>query len=44
MQQLKKGTLQGNVLLNGYLKNTRWVKNAVSEQETTKVQADGRSF
>ena len=38
MQQLKKGTLQGNVLLNGYLKNTRWVKNAVSEQERQKFR------
>lgn len=38
MQQLKKGTLQGNSLLNSYLKNTRWVKNAASEQEMKKFR------
>ena len=38
MQQIKKGTLRGNSLLHSYLKNTRWVKNAVSEQEMKKFR------
>ena len=29
----KKGTLKGNILYRRYLKNTRWVRNALAEEE-----------
>jgi membrane-bound lytic murein transglycosylase MltF len=29
----KKGTLKGNILYKRYLKNTRWVRNALAEKE-----------
>lgn len=35
----KAGTAFGNTILNRYLKNTKWVKNAASEQEMQKFQA-----
>ncbi|MGB2687648.1 MAG: transglycosylase SLT domain-containing protein, partial [Desulfobacterales bacterium] len=35
----KKGTMLGNVLLKRYLKNTKYVKNSVSEQEMKKYKA-----
>jgi membrane-bound lytic murein transglycosylase MltF len=35
----KKGTLMGNMLLKRYLRNTKYVKNAVSEQEMKKLEA-----
>ncbi len=35
----KKGTLLGNVLFKRYLKNTRWVRNALSEKELAKFNA-----
>jgi membrane-bound lytic murein transglycosylase MltF len=33
----KQGTLAGNVLINKYLKSTKWVKNAASEAERRKL-------
>ena len=35
----KKGTLLGNVLFKRYLKNTGWVRNALSEKELAKFNA-----
>jgi membrane-bound lytic murein transglycosylase MltF len=35
----KKGTLFGNILFKRYLKNTKYVKNSVSEQEMKKYKA-----
>jgi len=35
----KKGTMLGNILFKRYLKNTKYVKNSVSEQEMKKFQA-----
>ncbi|MDJ0666083.1 MAG: lytic transglycosylase F [Desulfobacterales bacterium] len=35
----KKGTLLGNIIFKRYLKNTRWVRNALSEQELAKYNA-----
>ncbi|MBW2220437.1 MAG: lytic transglycosylase F [Deltaproteobacteria bacterium] len=35
----KKGTKFGNILLKRYLKNTKYVKNSVSEQEMKKYKA-----
>jgi len=35
----KKGTKLGNILLKRYLKNTKYVKNSVSEQEMKKYKA-----
>ena len=29
----KQGTLAGNVLINKYLKTTKWVRNARSDEE-----------
>ena len=33
MQTHKKGTLMGNILFKRYLQNTKWVRNAYSEEE-----------
>jgi len=38
LSRFKKGSQKGNTLLQGYLKNTRWVKNAASEQEMQKFR------
>jgi membrane-bound lytic murein transglycosylase MltF len=35
----KKGTLAGNVLINKYLKNTKWVKNARSEEDIARFRS-----
>ena len=35
----KKGTLLGNILFKRYLKNTKWVRNALSEDELAKFNA-----
>jgi membrane-bound lytic murein transglycosylase MltF len=35
----KKGTLIGNMLLKRYLKDTKYVKNSISEQELAKFEA-----
>ena len=40
----KKGTLIGNMLLKRYLKNTKYVKNSLSEQELEKFEAMVRIF
>jgi membrane-bound lytic murein transglycosylase MltF len=33
MESHKKGTLMGNILFKRYLQNTKWVRNALSDQE-----------
>jgi membrane-bound lytic murein transglycosylase MltF len=38
------GTLFGNILLNRYLQNTHWVKDATSTEELKKFQAYARYF
>jgi membrane-bound lytic murein transglycosylase MltF len=35
----KKGTLLGNIVFKRYLKNTKWVRNALSEKELAKFNA-----
>ena len=40
----KKGTLMGNMLLKRYLKDTKYVKNSLSEQELEKFEAMVRLF
>ena len=35
----KKGTLLGNIVFKRYLKNTQWVRNALSEDELAKFNA-----
>ncbi|MBT8367548.1 MAG: transglycosylase SLT domain-containing protein, partial [Deltaproteobacteria bacterium] len=40
----KKGTLMGNMLLKRYLRNTKYVKNAVSEQELKKFESMVKIF
>jgi membrane-bound lytic murein transglycosylase MltF len=35
----KQGTLAGNVLINKYLKSTKWVKNARSEEEIARFRS-----
>ena len=40
----KEGTLIGNMLFNRYLKNTKYVKNSVSEQELEKFEAMTQLF
>lgn len=35
----KKGTLLGNIIFKRYLKNTKWVRNALSEKELAKFNA-----
>jgi len=40
----KKGSLIGNILLKRYLKNTKYVKNSLSEQELEKFEAMVRLF
>src|SRR3990172_4272336 len=35
----KQGTLAGNVLINKYLKSTKWVKNARSEEDIARFRA-----
>lgn len=38
LKQHKKGTLIGNILFKRYLKNTRWVRNSLTEEELRKFQ------
>ena len=40
----KKGTMLGNILFKRYLKNTKYVKNSVSEQEMKKFKAMAQLF
>lgn len=40
----KKGTLMGNMLLKRYLKDTKYVKNSLSEQELEKFETMVRLF
>jgi membrane-bound lytic murein transglycosylase MltF len=40
----KKGTLMGNVLFNRYLKSTKWVRNALSENEMAKFKQVAAMF
>ncbi len=37
-KKVKKGTLLGNMLFNRYYKNTRWVKNPITEEEARKLE------
>ena len=37
MKKHKKGTLMGNVLFKRYLKNTKWVRNALAEEELSLI-------
>jgi membrane-bound lytic murein transglycosylase MltF len=39
MKKHKKGTLMGNVLFKRYLKNTKWVRNALTEEEMGRFKA-----
>jgi membrane-bound lytic murein transglycosylase MltF len=38
LPHIKEGSAQGNTLLRSYLQDTRWVKNAASEQEMQKFR------
>jgi membrane-bound lytic murein transglycosylase MltF len=40
----KKGTLMGNVLFKRYLKSTKWVRNALSENEMAKFKQVAAMF
>ena len=44
MKKHKKGTLMGNVLFKRYLKNTKWVRNALSEEEMERFKAAVQLF
>jgi membrane-bound lytic murein transglycosylase MltF len=44
VQAHKKGSLIGNMLLKRYLKNTKYVKNSLSEKELKKYEAMVRLF
>ena len=38
----EQGTLAGNVLINKYLKTTKWVKNARSDEDRQALPVDDR--
>jgi len=40
----RKGTLQGNMLLNRYLKDMRWVRNALAEDQLDRFRATVELF
>jgi membrane-bound lytic murein transglycosylase MltF len=44
MKKNKKGTLMGNIIFKRYLKNTKYVKNALSDEELKKFEATVELF